>query len=556
MTVPGQVLAGRYRLVNRVATGGMGSVWEAWDELLLRRVAIKELLTQPGLSAEDAATARNRVIREARITARLHHPHAVTLYDVLDHEGEPCLVLQYVPSRTLSSILAEQGPLQVRFVTGVGAEIAAALAAAHHVGIVHRDVKPSNVLITPAGGALITDFGISHAAGDMVLTSTGMVSGTPAFLAPEVARGTPSGFPADVFSLGATLYAALEGTPPFGADQNPMAVLHKVASGQIIPPRRSGALTTLLGQMMAPDPAARPTMPDVARLLADRRDEESAAQAESDPRTVAVPPRTVRQWLSDDDPGTGASPHQPAFAASTHPAGRPRRRLGVLMAAAALLLAGVGAWLLVGGSRHSQSSAGSAVSAPSSLTTTQESARPVQRISAPTTSPSGNASTRNTTAYPTSLPAPPGPATTRPAANPSRTAGTTSTTPGNSSSRAAGTSRSATAQALPTAGQLAAAITGYYAVLPRDTDQGWAELTSKFQTGTAQNRQYYQRFWDSIEGVTATDAHGASPDTAEAKITYHFKDGRTAVEITVYSLVVQGGTLKIDSSTVLSSTIQ
>ncbi len=254
MTVPGDVLAGRYRLVHRVATGGMGSVWETWDELLQRRVAIKELVPQPGLSWDDAAIARSRVIREARITARLHHPHAVTLYDVIDHGGQPCLILQYVPSRTLNSMLAEQGLLPVRFVTGVGAEVASALAAAHQVGIIHRDVKPSNVLITPAGTAMITDFGISHAAGDVSLTSTGMVTGTPAFLAPEVARGAPSGFPADVFSLGATLYAALEGTPPFGADQNPMAILHKVASGQIIAPRRSGKLTSLLGQMLATDP--------------------------------------------------------------------------------------------------------------------------------------------------------------------------------------------------------------------------------------------------------------------------------------------------------------
>src|SRR3954453_13044749 len=151
MTVPGDVLAGRYRLVRRIATGGMGSVWEAWDELLQRRGAIKELVPQLGLGDDDSAMARNRVIREARITARLHHPHAVTLYDVVDHDGQPCLILQYVPSRTLSSILAEQGLLQVPFVARVGAEAASALAAAHQVGIIHRDVKPCNVLITPAG---------------------------------------------------------------------------------------------------------------------------------------------------------------------------------------------------------------------------------------------------------------------------------------------------------------------------------------------------------------------------------------------------------------------
>src|ERR1700712_3954802 len=305
--MPGDLLADRYRLARRIAAGGMGSVWEAWDELLQRAVAIKELLPQPGFSVEDAAMARSRVVREARITARLHHPHAVTLYDVVDHAGQPCLILQYVPSRTLSSILAEQGPPPVSFVTAIGAEVASALAAAHRVGIIHRDVKPSNVLITDTGAGMVTDFGISHAAGDISLTSTGMVTGTPAYLAPEVARGAPSGFPADVFSLGATLYAALEGTPPFGNDQNPMAVLHKVASGQITPPRRSGALTTLLGSMLAAEPAARPTMATVALLLAEK-----PAAAPSPAPTVAMPQRTVREWpAATEHAAQTASPVQP-----------------------------------------------------------------------------------------------------------------------------------------------------------------------------------------------------------------------------------------------------
>ena len=354
MTERGDVLAGRYRLVHRVATGGMGSVWEAWDELLQRRVAIKELLPQPGLSQEDAAIARSRVIREARITARLHHPHAVTLYDVIDHHGQPCLILQYVPSQTLSSLLAERGLPGVPFVTAVGAEVADALAAAHRVGIIHRDVKPSNVLITPTGAAMITDFGISHAAGDVSLTSTGMVSGTPAFLAPELARGGPSGFPADVFSLGATLYAALEGTPPFGTDLNAMAILHRVASGQIIPPRRSGPLTTLLGEMLAAEPAARPAMSTVARILADRQRQTSAAVQASQPATVAVPPRTVREWPAENDSADEkVSSNQPrivSYPAAALAVEQRRARKILMTAAAALVLVAVvlGAWLLVG----------------------------------------------------------------------------------------------------------------------------------------------------------------------------------------------------------------
>ena len=210
------------------------------------------------------------MIREARITARLHHPHAVTFYDVVDDDGSPCLIMQFVQSRSLSAVLQERGTLQLAEVTRIGADVASALQAAHAVGIVHRDVKPGNVLITDDGSAKLTDFGISHAVGDVTLTSTGMVSGTPAYLAPEVARGGKSSFPADVFSLGATLYAALEGTPPFGTDTNPMAILHRVASGELIPPRRSGTLTPLLLRMMAPEPADRPGMGEVAFELTIR----------------------------------------------------------------------------------------------------------------------------------------------------------------------------------------------------------------------------------------------------------------------------------------------
>jgi hypothetical protein len=569
MTVPGDVLAGRYRVVRRVAAGGMGSVWEAWDELLQRLVAIKELLPQPGLSKDAAAMARSRVIRQARITARLHHSNAVTLYDVIDHGGQPCLILQFVPSRTLNSVLAERGLLKVPFVTGVGAEVAAALAAAHQVGIIHRDVKPSNILITPAGAAMITDFGISHAAGDVSLTSTGMVTGTPAFLAPEVARSAPSGFPADVFSLGATLYAALEGTPPCGTDQNAMAMLHKVASGQIIPPRRSGELTSLLGQMLATDPAARPAMSTIARLLADLQARTSAVPRDAPPQTITVPPQplpvpsgTAGAWATGRGPGNGAESavvpdSAPAAVAPTGGSGR-RPLVIALLAAAVLLLTGVGAWVLVGSGSSPQAAGGkNPVHVPARATTTSGSAQSLR------TSPSTPLLPAPPVAPPTTVPpeitTAAARATTHPLATTSvaarqgaSTGSATSLSPPPHTTSS--TTRSATAQPAPTAAQLATAITDYYALLPGNTDQGWALLTRNFQTGTAQSRQYYQHFWDSIYRVTATDARGATPDTAAAKITYYFKDGRVAVEPTLYFLLPQGGTLKIDSSTVLSST--
>src|SRR5947209_10520606 len=167
----------------------MGSVWEARDERLQRRGALKQLHPQPGLSPAEAKLAGDRAMREARITARLHHAHAVPVYDVVDFDGQPCLIMQYLPSKSLQALIKERGTVAPAEVARVGAQLAGALAAAHQVGIVHRDVKPGNVLIDDEGTAKITDFGISHAVDDVALTSTGMVTGTPAFLAPEVARG-------------------------------------------------------------------------------------------------------------------------------------------------------------------------------------------------------------------------------------------------------------------------------------------------------------------------------------------------------------------------------
>ncbi len=163
-----------------------------------------------------------------------------------------------------------EGPIEPIAAARIGTQVAAALAAAHRAGIVHRDVKPGNILMGEDGTAKIADFGISHAVDDVSLTSTGLVTGTPAYLAPEVARGADSDFASDVYSLGATLYMAVEGHPPVGnTDSNPMAVLHRVASGEVLPPQRTGPLTGMLATMMSIDPSERPSMVDVANRLAD-----------------------------------------------------------------------------------------------------------------------------------------------------------------------------------------------------------------------------------------------------------------------------------------------
>jgi eukaryotic-like serine/threonine-protein kinase len=269
-----RLVAGRYRLDQQVGTGAMGVVWRAHDERLDRTVALKELVMPPGLAEADAETARARAMREGRIAGRLQHPHAICVYDVvLDHgtgtgsQVVPWLVMEYLPSRSLAMVLAEQGALPPHEVARIGWQVAAALAAAHQAGIVHRDVKPGNVLLGQDGTVKITDFGISRASWDATVTHTGVLAGTPAYFAPEVARGEQPGPASDVFSLGSMLYVAVEGEPPFGLDDNTLALLRTVAEGQVRPPRRAGPLSLILTQLLTDDPAARPPMPDVATAL-------------------------------------------------------------------------------------------------------------------------------------------------------------------------------------------------------------------------------------------------------------------------------------------------
>ena len=267
MAGPGALIADRYRLVRQLGAGGMGVVWEARDERLHRQVAVKQLRHLPGLTDDEADVAVQRAMREARINARLEHPYAVSVFDVVEHENSPCIVMELVPSMPLSEVMRELGALAPTEAARTGSQVAAALAVAHGLGIVHRDVKPGNVLIGDDGAARICDFGISRSFGDTALTMTGMITGTPAYLAPEVARGQEASFASDVYSLGATLYAAVEGAPPFGTEGNAIAVLYRVTAGELKPPERAGALGPLLVAMMSADPRDRPSMAEAANRL-------------------------------------------------------------------------------------------------------------------------------------------------------------------------------------------------------------------------------------------------------------------------------------------------
>jgi serine/threonine protein kinase len=263
----GRLVGGRYRLDRRIGSGAMGVVWQAYDQRLRRAVAVKQLRLEPGLDTNEANEARERAMREGRIAARLQHPNAVSVFDVVDEDDAPWLVMEYVPSRSLADEMTERRTLPPQEVARIGAQVAHALVAAHAAGIVHRDIKPANVLLADTGVVKITDFGISRAQGDVAVTKTGLIAGTPAYLAPEVAYGRNPGASADVFSLGSTLYAAVEGQPPFGMSENTLSLLHKVAAGEIDPPRQAGILGDVLIQLLDADPERRPDAATAARWL-------------------------------------------------------------------------------------------------------------------------------------------------------------------------------------------------------------------------------------------------------------------------------------------------
>ncbi|MDT7724511.1 MAG: eukaryotic-like serine/threonine-protein kinase [Actinomycetota bacterium] len=260
MTEESREIAGRYRLIARIGGGAMGVVWQAKDIQLDRVVAVKELLMPFGQGEEKVTEAKNRAMREARIAARLQHHHAISVFNVVEDGDRPWLIMEYLPSKSLADVIKEDGARPVDEVIGIACQLASALTAAHEAGIVHRDVKPGNVLLGEDGTVKVTDFGISRAIGDVTLTATGEIAGTPAFLAPEVARGDEASFASDVFSLGATMYTAVEGKPPFGFGDNAIALLYRVSSGEIVPPTQAGKIESLMLRLLAMEPQERPTM--------------------------------------------------------------------------------------------------------------------------------------------------------------------------------------------------------------------------------------------------------------------------------------------------------
>ena len=544
MSNEGRLIAGRYRLTGRIGSGAMGVVWQARDERLYRTVAIKQLLLQTGMSAAESHEARQRAMREGRIAARLQHPHAISVYDVVEVDGTPWLIMEYLPSKSLSAVLNQRGTLPPREAARVASQVASALDAAHAAGIVHRDIKPGNILLGDNGVVKITDFGISRATGDVTVTATGMLAGTPAYLAPEVAKGYDPGPPSDVFSLGSTIYATAEGEPPFGLNENTLALLHAVAAGQVLPPRQAGPLTPLLMQMLATHPEDRPTMGQAREALAavaagrpvaplvvggsrTTMQMGNGARGATGQRgvagtTVALAQRAEPRSISGTttvEPELSQPSRQTTIATPDELDERersgPRKRAMILTAIGVVIVVVIG--ILVAVSFTNLQSAGQ----PGSEQQTSATAEPSK--SGSSTAKQSGAGAQNSTS-----------ASASSSTNPSATS---STSPG---------------QSPLTPQDMRKAIKTYFESLPADPDSAYAMLSSNMQSATS--AASYEAFWSAISWVKATPAV-ASSDSVTTTVTYLYKNGQKVVENDTFTFIQQDGQPLIDSQTTDSRSV-
>jgi len=475
------LIAGRYTLDREVGRGGMGAVWLGRDEVLGRAVALKRIGMSPGAHGPDLARAE----REARLAARLNHPHVVAVFDLVLEDEQQWLVMEYVENVTLAQLVRDRGPLSPDAAAPFLGQAADALAAAHAAGIVHRDVKPSNILVTRHGQVKLSDFGIARAEADASLTQTGLVTGSPAYLAPEVASGQMATDASDVWSLGATLFHALAGKPPYDAGENLMGTLYKIVHED--PPRLADAgwLSPLLEATMTRDPAQRWSMAQVRDFL------------KSGPAVPPLVPRVAS--IGNDDPTRTqvlATAGQPAVPEPTtspvseplaQPAPEPtpvgRRRPGllvpVLAGLAVLLVLGLVLWAVLSGGGDSKSPTAGPVSPRSSGGSSSPTQTP--QVSQPTTAGMENF------------------------------------------------------------------IRNYLSTVTSNPDAAYAMLTPSFQQASG-GLSGYRGFWDTIRSAEVLSFSGTNPDdlTVGYAVEYTRQDGSRARDDVSLQLVYQDGKYLID----------
>ncbi|GAB2881816.1 hypothetical protein GCM10027074_57740 [Streptomyces deserti] len=338
------MIDGRFELIERLGSGGMGTVWRARDTVLHREVALKAV--RPDAEASDAV--RERVMREARALARLNSPHVVTVHQIIEADPHPWIVMELVPGVSLQQRLTD-GPLTPVEAARVGRQVLAALRVAHAAGIQHRDVKPANVLLRPDGTAVLTDFGIAALQGATALTVTGELVGSPEYMAPERIRGHDDDPASDLWSLGLVLYVCVEGVSPLRRATT-LATLAAVLDDPVPPPVRSGALAPVLQSLLVRDPAARPSAEQLDALLAQA--ESGATPHWAQPTVTAAPdptPTPTPTPVSTPAPGPTPTP-VPAVTPTqpdVPPPGQPRRRLAPVLLGVTAVLAVVAAAVLV-----------------------------------------------------------------------------------------------------------------------------------------------------------------------------------------------------------------
>jgi hypothetical protein len=298
----------------------MGMVWRARDELLARNVAVKEIILPPEMEDAEREAGRRRAVREAQMAARLRHPNVVGVYDIVEDDGRPAIVMELVPFGSLRDTIRDHGPLPPAQVARIGLGVLAGLRAAHEAGVVHRDVKPANILLGPQDRVVLTDVGIATAVGSPALTTSGIVIGSPACLSPERARGQPAGAPADLWGLGASLYTAVEGRPPFERP-GALATLTAVVTDEPDPFRHAGPLELVISGLLRKNPGARLGAADAEWMLQYVLEQDAAAArvapmtgpgtgpaAETGPAPASVPAATLESAPSEPEADTESLP--------------------------------------------------------------------------------------------------------------------------------------------------------------------------------------------------------------------------------------------------------